>query len=203
MDLLETPIIYKNSGTKYRFLTGWLRERERDGIYLHPSLSLLYNPEWKYGIGAATTVALEKGTVVARIPKSLILSPRTVTNHLLRDILVARDMTGIVGLTIAYIFEVCRMEDSPFGGYLVTMTFPKVPRAWRREEKEILKGTEVDYSDALSLVYAFLISLMIERSQTCVQGVCQTIHSGISSNVWVWRRDDYREILYRGICHCR
>jgi hypothetical protein len=189
MDLLKTPIIYENSGTKYRFLTGWLKARVKNGIYLHPSLSLLYNPEWKYGIGAATTISLEKGTVVARIPKDIILSPRTVTNQLLREVLAARELTGILGLTIAYIFEICKMEESHFGGYLATLTFPKVPRTWRNEEKEILKGTEVDYSDALSLVYPFSVGLMIERYQNCVQGVYQAIHSGISGDVRSWHQD--------------
>jgi hypothetical protein len=135
-------------------LWNWIIDSESGGIYLHPSLTIMYNPAWKYGIGAASTVGLQKDTVVARIPKSHILSIRTCTHDLLRHVLGFVKFDGIVGLTLAYMYESTRKEQSHFAPYLAMFNLPDVPRIWRERERAYLVGTEVAYTDTYSTVWS-------------------------------------------------
>ena len=135
----------------------WVEQHRFHGLQLHSSLAFMHNDQWKYGVGAHFTGhTLPKGTVVARIPKSFILSIRTVSSRKLRTALDLDNMTGIVGLTIAYLYESSMRENSPFHGYLSCFSFPDVPRLWGDNEKRLLKSTEIERSGGLSTVCRLL-----------------------------------------------
>lgn len=164
----------------------WLFSHKFDGLYLHSSLSPIHNPLWTYGLGAHTTRDLTAGTVVARIPKQCMLSVRTVSNDVLRDALQSEeDVQGIVGLTIAYIYENCKLEESPFHGYLTSFQFPDVPRFWRADEKLLLKGTEIAFSGDLETVsHLWFWVDPLDAPQTCVLYDCQAFPYEIRKLVW-------------------
>lgn len=131
----------------------WLEERRFQGLYLHPCLAIIHHPRWQYGIGAYMVGnLLTDGTVVARIPKEFILSIRTTSSHNLRAALELESIKGILGLTIAYIYESCRTKESPFYGYLSCFTCPDVPRLWTDDQRVLLSGTEIDAQTGLSMV---------------------------------------------------
>lgn len=136
----------------------WLEERRFQGLYLHPCLTFIHHPRWQYGIGAYFAGnRLTDGTVVARIPKEFILSVRTTSSHNLRTALELENIKGILGLSIAYIYESCRKKESPFYGYLSCFACPDVPRLWTDDQRDLLAGTEIDADAGLSLVLLFFL----------------------------------------------
>lgn len=132
--------------------TTWLTERKSQGLFLHPSLAFIHNPRWQYGVGAYTTSDLKAGTTVVKVPKQFILSARTVSNYALRKLLQTDEFPRIIALTIAYVYESHKNEESPFHGYLSSFSLPDVPKLWKEEEQLWLRGTEIDACDGLSLV---------------------------------------------------
>ena len=140
------------SGDALNSLWMYINHNRHKGLKLHPSLTFMFNKKWRYGVGAFTTVNLVANTVVAQIPKSCILSVRTVSNPMLRDLLQSRNLGGLVGLTIAYIYESCQGKSSPFYDYISCFTYPDIPKLWKSDEKALLKGTDLEASDALSTV---------------------------------------------------
>jgi len=131
----------------------WLIQNKNHGLFIHSSLALIYNPRWQWGFGAHFAgKSLTPGTVVARTSKQCMLSVRTVSSKALQEAIQAEELTGVEGLTIAYIYESCKGKQSFFYGYLSTFTLPDVPMLWKDEEKLLLKGTEIESYGLLEMV---------------------------------------------------
>jgi hypothetical protein len=150
---IHGPLRVQPSPGDLKHFTTWLTERKSQGLYLHPSLAFIHNPRWQYGVGAYTTTDLKAGTTVVKVPKQFILSVRTVSNYILRKLLQTDEFPRIIGLTIAYVYESSKKEESPFHGYLSSFSLPDVPKLWNEEEKRWLDGTEIATCGELSLVY--------------------------------------------------
>jgi hypothetical protein len=120
----------------------WITERSTKGLFVHESLAFIYNRNWEHGIGAFMTEGLKDQTTIVKIPKIFTLSQRTVSNEALRTILTENtELDAMCKLAIAYIFESCKGEESPFYGYLSIITLPDVPRLWGETEYHFLKGS--------------------------------------------------------------
>jgi hypothetical protein len=123
--------------------------RDQYGLYIHPSLAFIHNETSGYAVATATTKLLKKGTVVARIPKSCIMSPRT-THVPLRAVLETVDWPAIVKLALVFLYEFRLKKASRFAGYNMLfcdedggLVVPDVPRLWSHEDKTYLGGTEI------------------------------------------------------------
>jgi hypothetical protein len=126
----------------------WILDHRADGMWLHPSLGWHRSRAYGGGINSIDTLNLDKGTVVAKIPKSLILSRRTVTNSVFRDFVLPHlHEPPIVVLAIAYLHELTKKRESHFYPYLDSLPVPNVPWTWTAEERELLKGTEVESTE--------------------------------------------------------
>jgi len=152
--LTETPLLVLQSPDRgLRMFNEWLFNRKYEGFYLHPSLAFMYLPKIEgYGVGIWAPLDLSEGEVVAKIPKSWILSVRTVSNEELKIALVKHYFVNMIGLTIAYIYESGRKNQSPFYGYLTCFSVPDVPRLWSDHERALLEGTDIDILGGASLV---------------------------------------------------
>lgn len=123
----------------------WITDNFKKGLWMHNSLCWLYNEQWDFGLGAPHTSGLTEETIIVKVPKSLILTPRSVSHPELRKILMeSMHLDAMCKLALAYIFESCMREDSPFFHYLSYITFPDVPRLWKDDELEMLRGTEFE-----------------------------------------------------------
>jgi hypothetical protein len=123
--------------------------RDQYGLYIHPSLAFIHNKTSGYAVATATTKPLKKGTVVARIPKSCIMSPRT-THVPLRAVLETVDWPAIVKLALVFLYEFWLKKASRFAGYNMLfcdedggLVVPDVPRLWSQENRAYLAGTEI------------------------------------------------------------
>jgi hypothetical protein len=140
--------------SKPTFFEQWVIDHRETGLWLHPSLGWHRSLTYGRGISSIDTWNLEKGTVIAEIPKSLIFSRRTVSNSIFRDyVLPHLHEPPIVVLAIAYIHEVIMREESHFYPYLESLPVPNVPRTWTAEEQELLKGTEVESTEEQKWVF--------------------------------------------------
>lgn len=142
-------------------LWNFINTNRHKGLWIHPSLTFIFSERYKFGVGAFSTVDLTENTIVVKIPKSCVLSVRNLDSMVLQDILLCGDFEGLVGLTVAYIYESCKGERSPFYGYLTCFTYPDVPLMWKQEETELLKGSEVEAKGGLSPVSFITIHLLI------------------------------------------
>jgi hypothetical protein len=121
---------------------------------MHDSLTWVFNENSDFGVAAPWTDGLKNRETIVKVPKSLILSPQTVSNPEFRKILLENTkLDPMCKLAIAYIFESCLREMSPFFGYLSYITFPDVPRLWDDDELELLHGTEAEIPYEKSRVY--------------------------------------------------
>ena len=129
----------------------WIWEaRDQHGLYIHPYLAFIHNSNSGYGIASATGTRLKEGTVVARIPKTCVMSPRT-THVPLRAVLATVDWPAIVKLALVFLYEFWLKKASRFAGYNAIfygkegeLVVPDVPRLWSNEDKTYLAGTEIE-----------------------------------------------------------
>ena len=129
----------------------WIWEaRDQHGLYIHPCLAFIHNRASGYGIASGTGTRLKEGTVVARIPKTCIMSPRT-THVPLRAILETVEWPAIVKLALVFLYEFWLKKASRFAGYNAIfygkegeLVVPDVPRLWSNEDKTYLAGTEIE-----------------------------------------------------------
>ena len=129
----------------------WIWEaRDQHGLYIHPFLAFIHNGTSGYGIASATGTRLKEGSVVARIPKTCIMSPRT-TYVPLRAVLTTVDWPAIVKLALVFLYEFWLKKASRFAGYNAIfcgkegeLVVPDVPRLWKHEDKVYLAGTEIE-----------------------------------------------------------
>jgi len=123
--------------------------RDQYGLYIHPHLAFIHTHTGGYAVATASTKPLKEGTVVARIPKSCIMSPRT-THVPLRTVLGTVDWPPVVKLALVFLYEFWLKKASRFAGYNMLfddgkdgLVVPDVPRLWSQEDKAYLAGTEI------------------------------------------------------------
>uniref|UniRef100_A0A060T064 Ribosomal lysine N-methyltransferase 4 n=1 Tax=Blastobotrys adeninivorans TaxID=409370 RepID=A0A060T064_BLAAD len=97
------------------------------------------------GIGVFATKKIDPQTVLLSVPKDQVLSPRTCG---IADLLEEYELDGMIGLTVAYMFELGLGEGSPWCEFLNSFDFEpseaSLPRFWEQNEQEWLQGTEVE-----------------------------------------------------------
>lgn len=84
---------------------------------------------------------LNENEIVARIPKNAVLSTKTTA---IADILEEYEIVGLLGLTLALMFEKSRGLESPWYEYIITL--PErvdIPLLWTAKEISWLDGTEL------------------------------------------------------------
>ncbi|KAI9315255.1 hypothetical protein BX666DRAFT_376547 [Dichotomocladium elegans] len=79
---------------------------------------------------------------VVRIPKSALLSTQSSA---FANILHDEQVDGACSLAMALLYEIFQGADSPWFGYLQTLSIPEdLPIFWSDEERLLLEGTELD-----------------------------------------------------------
>lgn len=84
---------------------------------------------------------LHENDIVARIPKNAVLSTR---NTAIADLLEELEIAGLLGLTLALMFEKAKGSESPWYEYIISL--PKrvdIPLLWSAKEIGWLAGTEL------------------------------------------------------------
>lgn len=108
------------------------------------SSSLEIRQSGSIGSGVFALRDLEPETVIYTIAKSHVLSPATCG---IADILREHNISGIHGLAVAYLFEKCQGNSSPWLEYLDTISAPDIvplPQVWPKEDKALLKGSDLE-----------------------------------------------------------
>ena len=130
----------------------WLKNQiENASIIMDPTLKIGSNLRRGWGVMTGRFGGNVKGTPIVRIPKALILSTRTVSNATVKEALRHPEFNGVMGLTIAYLYENLKGEDSPFYAYLTSVSLPDVPMLWGTE-MSLLKGTHLWELEDLRIV---------------------------------------------------
>ncbi|KAG4303601.1 hypothetical protein PCK1_000119 [Pneumocystis canis] len=98
------------------------------------------------GFFVYTKTSLKKNTIILKVPKNKILSPKTSElSYILND----PKMTSVISVCIAYMHEKSLGQKSLWYGYLQIMPNKvDIPKLWNHE-KNWLKGTEIDYIGGL------------------------------------------------------
>lgn len=120
-------------------LIEWIQDNKG---YFSDSLELRTSPLG--GIGVFATEDIPEDTVLYRLPKEEILSPRTCG---ISNLLAEYDYLGMEGLVMAYLFEKSLGNQSPWGVFFGSMDStrrPDVSTLWSDEDKMLLKNTDVD-----------------------------------------------------------
>jgi hypothetical protein len=87
---------------------------------------------------------LKEGQVVARIPKNVVLS---VKNTAIADVLQEYEIAGLLGLTLAVMFEQAKGQASPWFEYLISLPEKvDIPLLWDANQIHFLDGTELGES---------------------------------------------------------
>lgn len=110
------------------------------GIEYSDALHFKDDPE--RGISVVAFCDLNEGDVVATIPKTACLTVKTSGAS---EIIEAAGLGGILGLSVALMYERSLDEDSPWAGYLQLLPHQEcVPFAWSLAEVDsLLRGTEL------------------------------------------------------------
>ncbi|RUS18381.1 hypothetical protein BC938DRAFT_476002, partial [Jimgerdemannia flammicorona] len=87
--------------------------------------------------------ALSEATLVCKIPKTVVLSPRSTG---IANVLDDEGILGASALALAVMFELSLDIESPWYGYLQSLPWDRqdLPIFWTPEEKKWLQGTEVE-----------------------------------------------------------
>ena len=129
--------------TRLRRFEAWLDERKYAGIYVHPGITFAIHPDFGFFVASFNPTGLDEGTVVARIPKTYVMSTRTVSNPAMTEAILSADFNRLIRLTVAFMYELSLQEDSGFFGYFQSINIPDVPRLWSDEDRRLLEGTEI------------------------------------------------------------
>ncbi|ANB15957.1 Rkm3p [Sugiyamaella lignohabitans] len=127
------------------------------------------------GVGVFSTADIAEGDVVLRVPKDCVLSPVTCG---IANLLDEHELDGMIGLTIAYMFEKSQGEKSPWFGFLKTIRPPDhdLPRFWPEADRQLLKGTEMDKMGGLDdtevlETYKDIVAPFIEANKQLFRGI--------------------------------
>lgn len=99
------------------------------------------------GVGVFAKIDIPPDTLLLQVPKSEVLSPSTCG---IANLLHSAQLDGMIGLTVAYIFEKCQGKASPWFEYLETIhSSESLPRFWSNKEKSQFSGTEIEFMGGL------------------------------------------------------
>jgi hypothetical protein len=137
------------------------------------SKSVEIRPSGLGGVGVFALTDLPADTVLLQVPKTEVLSPSTCG---IANLLEIAGLDGMIGLTVAYIFEKCQGKASPWFEYLETIEkTDQLPRFWSDQEKARFTGTEIDYmggldANEISTVFETAVLPFIKENITCFPG---------------------------------
>jgi hypothetical protein len=161
-------------------LQSWMHQHRFDGVWLHPNLNFARSEVFGGHVVAINPWCLKAGTVVARIPKNLCLTVRSLPDFIGNKLRDNEDIDPVVALTIAYMYERVKGKYSKWFKYLNSFTVPDVPRLWLDEEQAWLQGTEIAdqtfEADVLSHSPSLVMELRVGRNQGVVSTGCETFH---------------------------
>ncbi|KTW29185.1 hypothetical protein T552_01142 [Pneumocystis carinii B80] len=127
---------------RINILMKWLKDKN---IYIHSGIKLGKRDD---GFFVYTEKMLKKNTIILKVPKNAILSPKT---SLLSHLLDITKIPSILCLCIVYMYEKSLGQKSPWYGYLQIMPDKvDIPKLWNHE-KNWLKGTEIEYVGGLDI----------------------------------------------------
>lgn len=110
--------------------------------------------------------ALKEGDVLCSIPKEAILSVRTTA---IADIIEQEEIGGIIGLSVAVMYEQSLGVASPFHAYIASLpSVQSIPYFWNQADVSELAGTDlanelVDLESDLQDDYRTIISPLLEK----------------------------------------
>ncbi|EMR11821.1 hypothetical protein PNEG_00246 [Pneumocystis murina B123] len=136
-------IINKNiDQQRISILMDWLKSKN---IYIHSAIKLGKRDD---GFFVYTEKFIKKNTIILKVPKNAILSPKT---SLLSFFLDKTKIPSILSVCIVYMYEKSLGQKSPWYGYLQIMPDKvDIPKLWNHEKKW-LKGTEIEYVGGLDI----------------------------------------------------
>ncbi|KAI8923247.1 hypothetical protein BC831DRAFT_43031 [Entophlyctis helioformis] len=114
---------------------------KRNGIaYDRERISIRTSPSGSYSVVALQDLPEDElGSVLCAIPKDAVLSVR---NTGIADILEEAGITGLLGLSIAVMFERSKGAESPWADYLDSLPpHEDIPLFWTKAQLAELKGT--------------------------------------------------------------
>ena len=141
------PLVAYKDEVKYSLFRRWIEEHLDHGMFIHPNVMPVIIPQFGYSICSLTEEVIKEGSIITQTPKRFILSPRNVSSPELAQIFASddcaeKDYSPLVKLTLAYIYECCQEQNSPWYGYLTSLCGPDTPFFWEYEELELLFGTQ-------------------------------------------------------------
>ncbi|CAN6675155.1 ribosomal lysine N-methyltransferase 3 [Trichomonascus vanleenenianus] len=157
---------------KYQELVKWMVENKID---LSSSLNIA--PSKLGGYGVFANKKIPKETLLLTVPKKCVLSPATCG---IANLLEEHELDGMIGLTVAYMFERAQKEKSPWYPFLQTIdetpTKQSLPRFWAEEQQEWLTGTQAERMGGLdesevSVAYEQVIEPFVSKYKSLFEGI--------------------------------
>jgi hypothetical protein len=142
---------------RYQLLVEWMVDNK---IEFSSSLRVKESPLGGTGVYALRNI--EPDSVLLRVPKEHVLSPVTCG---IANLLEEHELDGMLGLTLAYMFERCQGVESPWYAFLQTIDRVEdatLPRFWSQDEQKWLTGSEIEFMGGLN------VAEVVETYQTKV-----------------------------------
>lgn len=159
------------------------------------------------GVGVFAREDIEEDSLLLAVPKPAVLCP---VNSAISNLLEEADLDGMVGLTLAYMYERSLGEKSPWYAFLQTIeeTGPDVsviPKFWEQNEQEWLNGTEVEYmggldAEEVSGVYEDEIKPFIEAHDLFKDMPKLRTYDAYKSALAAVSSRAFEVDVYRGLC---
>ncbi|KAE8730676.1 ribosomal N-lysine methyltransferase 3-like isoform X2 [Hibiscus syriacus] len=126
-----------SSSRRLRAFKRWMKSQ---GIEYSDTLEFIDCPD--QGISVRTLSDLHEGDVVANIPKTACL---TIKTSGAREMIESASLDGLLGLSVALMYEKSLDQDSPWAGYLQLLPPQEcLPLVWTLGEVDsLLPGTEL------------------------------------------------------------
>lgn len=151
---------------KYSDLVYWMVKNK-----IQFSSLLTVNKSPLGGVGVFAREDIPEDNLLLAVPKPSILCP---VNSGIANLLEDAQLDGMLGLTLAYMYERSLGKDSPWYEYLQTIEesgpdVAVIPKFWDPKEQELLTGTEVEYmggldAEEVSSVYEDEVKPFIESN---------------------------------------
>jgi hypothetical protein len=166
---VPSPLVAYNNDRNLSLFREWVEQHLEHGMFVHPNVMPVIIPGFGNGVVALTDQVIKDGSIISQTPKRCILSPRNVSRPELARILASdecedQDYTPIVKLTLAYLYECCQGENSPWHGYLTSLCVPDCPYFWEPDERELLVGTQT-YAEHVQNIVISLSSTLTNAGE--------------------------------------
>jgi hypothetical protein len=188
-----------DSEDRHQRLVSWMIDNSID---LSRSLRLQESPLG--GIGVFANKKIDKNSVLLSVPKDCVLSPATCG---ISNLLEEHEIDGMIGLTVAYMFEKSQGTSSPWYSFLESFDYEpspmSLPRFWTEQEQEWLKGTELEAiggleEEEVSSVYEEIVGPFIEENKEFFKEEFRSYEAYANSLMAVCSRA-FEVDIYRGL----